>query len=580
MKGSLVAPRSAVLVLAFIVSAVPTVVRAAPVYRGGVVATAHPDASEAALALLRKGGNAVDAAIGAAFALAVVGPYHSGLGGGGFALAFDARSGQTDALDFREVAPAEASRDMFLRGGDPVPELSRDGALSVAVPGAAAGYLALLAKRGRLGRAAVLAPAIRLARQGFVVTPKYQAMARGRLEVLRRDPETARLFLRPNAQGLPDVPPLGTRIVQPELAGSLAALARQGASAFYSGKMARAMVQSVAVAGGLLSLEDLTRYRVRWRAPLRGQYRGHAILTMPPPSAGGLAVVQALIMFETAFPQRPAFHDPEAMHVLVESLRRIFADRARWLGDPAFSEVPLERLASRAYLGELLGGIDREHATPSASLLELSSPAPREVQPEKKNTTHISVVDREGNAVSMTTTLNYGFGSGLVARGTGILLNDEMDDFAAKPFAPNVYGLVTGEANAVAAGKIPLSSMAPTLVFQEEDPSRVMLALGSPGGSTIPTTVIQVIQNVIDLGLDPGRAVAMGRVHHQYLPDVLQVDRWGLEAATRRALQAKGHVIKEVDPWGDGEAVMVDPKTGLRTAGSDPRNEGTALGER
>jgi gamma-glutamyltranspeptidase/glutathione hydrolase len=335
----------------------------------------------------------------------------------------------------------------------------------------------------------------------------------------------------------------------------------------------------VAAAGGILSLEDLARYRVRWRAPLHGQYRGHAILTMPLPSAGGLAVVQALTMFESAFPQPPAFHDPEAIHVLVESLRRIYADRVRWLGDPAFNDVPLDRLGSRAYLEELLAGIDRAHATPSASLLELSRQPPQEAQPEQKNTTHISVVDRQGNAVTMTTTLNYGFGSGLVARGTGILLNDEMDDFAAKPLAPNVYGLVTGEANAVAPGKIPLSSMAPTLVFQKDDPSRVMLALGSPGGSTIPTTVIQAIQNVIDLGLDPGRAVAMGRVHHQFLPDVLQVDRWGLEVATRRALEAKGHVVKEVDPWGDGEAVMVDPRTGLRMAGSDPRNEGMAVGE-
>ncbi|NBD07781.1 gamma-glutamyltransferase [Corallococcus silvisoli] len=563
--------------------------QAARPYRGGAVATAYPAASEAALQMLEKGGNAVDAAVAAAFVAAVVGPYHSGVGGGGFALVHDAKSGGTEALDFREVAPKAASHDMYLKDGALVPGLSTDGALSVAVPGAVAGYLELLGRHGRLKPAVVLAPAIRLAKQGFWVTPKYQQMATGRTKCLNKDPEAARIFLTPNASGTPDVPPLGHLIRQPDLARTLSLIAKGGAKAFYAGPVAQALVRSVKDAGGVLTQEDLAAYRTRQPAPLETTYRGHRILTMPPPSAGGLAVVQVLGMLQQLRPQGVPYRDPDTLHLYVEAVRRAYVDRAKYLGDPAFVQVPLERLASPGHIADLAGGIDPQKATPSASLLApvKGGPAstlredagPLTPEPERKNTTHISVIDKDGNAVAMTTTVNYSFGSCLVAKGTGVLLNDQMDDFAAQPGVPNAYGLVTGEPNAIQPGKVPLSSMSPTLVFAKDDPKRVMLAVGSPGGSTIPTTVIQAISNVVDQGMDVARAVGTGRLHHQYLPDEVWVDKWGLEPATLSTLEAKGHKIRRMDAWGDAEAVYSDPRTNLRYSSSDPRNEGAALGQ-
>jgi gamma-glutamyltranspeptidase/glutathione hydrolase len=553
-------------------------------YRGGAVATAHAEASEAALKILDRGGNAVDAAVAAAFVLAVVAPYHSGIGGGGFALAFDAKTGEARLLDFREVAPAKATRDMFVRNGKVAPGLSMDGALAVAVPGAARGYLELLEVGGTMSRRAVLAPAIRLAGKGFWVSPKYQQMATARLECLRRDGEASRIFLARDASGQYQVPPLAALIRQPELARTLERLAAAGPSAFHEGPIARAVAETVQKSGGVLSVEDLRRYRTRERTPLEGTYRGHRVLTMPPPSAGGLAIVQVLAAMETLEPEPAPHRDPEHLHRLVEVFRRVYVDRAKYLGDPAFVDIPLARLASRDYASALARTIDPIRATRSDSLLPAGdrSAAPAVVSPEEttgKNTTHISVVDAAGNAVALTTTVNYGFGSCLVAKGTGILLNDQMDDFAAQPMVPNAYGLVSGEANAIAPGKVPLSSMSPTIVFRKDDPKKVMLVVGSPGGSTIPTTVLQVIQNVIDYRMDLTRAVGSGRIHHQYLPDTLLVDRFGMEPETRRALAAKGHQIDELPAWGDAEAVWIDPATGLRYSASDPRNEGTALGQ-
>lgn len=555
---------------------------AATPYRGGAVATAHPVASAAALEMLNKGGNATDAAVAAAFVLAVVGPYHSGVGGGGFALVHEAKKGATSVLDFREVAPRAATRDMYVKDGQVVPGLSTDGATSVAVPGAVAGYLELLKKHGKLSPAVVLAPAIRAAREGFWVTPKYQQMATSRLSCLAKDPEAARIFLAKNAEGAWDVPPIGHLVKQPDLARTLQAIAKQGAKAFYTGPIAKAIADTVKAGGGVLTQEDLANYKTRSHAPLEGTYRGHRILTMPPPSAGGLAVVQVLGALERRYPQGLPYRDPRALHTYAEAVRRVYVDRVKYLGDPAFVEIPLQRLASPGYIADLAGSIDPDKATPSASLLPPVEGAPASTlppEPEKKNTTHISVIDKDGNAVAMTTTVNYAFGSCLVARGTGVLLNDEMDDFAARPGVPNAYGLVTGEPNAIAPGKVPLSSMSPTLVFAKEDPQRVMLAVGSPGGSTIPTTVIQVISNVVDHGMDLTRAVGEGRLHHQYLPDELWVDRWALEPTTQAALEALGHKLRRVDAWGDAEAVMSDPRTNLRYAASDPRNEGAALGQ-
>ena len=573
--------RASAVALACVLRASPAA--ADPLHRGGVVASAYPEASRAALEMLDRGGNAVDAAVAAAFAAGVVGPYHNGIGGGGFALVYLAGARTTLALDFREVAPAGASRDMYVREGQVVGQLATDGALSVAVPAATQGYLALLARAGTLPPETVLAPALRLARGGFQVTPKYQALARLRVDCLRGSADAARLFLRPGPDGLLAVPALGTVIRQPELARTLERIAREGARAVTAGAVALAIERTVQGAGGILSAEDLARYRVRWREPLRGSYRDHAVVTFPPPTAGGVAVLQVLGMLEQLRPAGLERRGVEDLHLYLEALRRAYVDRARWLGDPDFTALPLERLLSRDHLAELARTIDPKRATPSAAL---SAGAPSEppagrtaAQPAATHTTHLSVLDRAGNAVALTTTLNYAFGSCLVVPGTGILLNDQMDDFAAAPMRPNVYGVVTGEANAIAPGKTPLSSMAPTLVFQKGHPGRVLLAVGSPGGSTIPTTVLQVLINVLDARMDLVRAVGAGRVHEQWLPDQVVVDQQSLEPATRAALEARGHTFRIVDALGDAEAVMEDEETGLRTAASDPRGEGAALGQ-
>jgi gamma-glutamyltranspeptidase/glutathione hydrolase len=548
---------------------------AARPYRNGAVATAHPLASEAAVEVLRKGGNAADAAVAAAFVMGVVGPFHSGIGGGGFALVHDGKSGETEVADFREVAPAAATRDMFVKDGKVVPGLSTDGALSVAVPGAAQGYLALQKKYGKLKPAQELEPAIRAAGKGFWVGPQFRAHATDRLECLKKDPEATKLFLRAGPDKQPAAPAVGTLLKQPDLAETLRALASQGEKAFQQGKIPEAIAATVKSFGGVLTAADLAAYQVRWRKPLETHYRGHRILTMPPPSAGGLAVVQVLAALEQGGTQGLPSRDPEVIHRYVEAVRRAYVDRARYLGDPAFNPIDLPKLSSREYVEkELMASFDAKKATASKSLLAVPGNEPV----GKKNTTHLSVIDSAGNAVSMTTTVNYSFGSCIVAKGTGVLLNDEMDDFAAQPMTPNAYGLITGEANAVAPGKIPLSSMSPTLVFAREDPKRVMLAVGSPGGSTIPTTVIQVISNIIDGPMDVVRAVGNGRIHHQYMPDAILVDRFGLEPATARALEAKGHTLNRTEGWGDAEAVYRDPVNGLFSAGSDPRNEGSAAG--
>jgi gamma-glutamyltranspeptidase/glutathione hydrolase len=549
-------------------------------YRGGAVASAHHSASEAAVAMLNRGGNAIDAAVAAAFVLAVVDPTHSGLGGGGFALVYEAAQGRARALDFREVAPAGAHRDMFMREGKVVPTLVTDGALAVATPGAVEGYLQLLSRYGKLRREVILAPAIRAAREGFPVTPLYRRIAQRRLDCLRADPEASRIFLRRGDQGQPELPPIGTIIRQLDLARTLELISRQGSQAFYSGRVARAIEATVREGGGVLTAEDIKKFKVLWREPLEGKYRGHRILTMGPPSAGGLAVIQVLGVLELREPSGFQPGDPEAVHFYVEALRRAFAERVQYLGDPSFTDIPLSRLASPEHIEEMARHIDAARATPSSTLL--GAPGAAHAAPasgEGKHTTHVSVLDRNGNAVALTTTINEGFGACLIARGTGILLNDQMDDFASNPLVPNVYGLVTGEKNAVAPGKKPLSSMSPTLVFQKDDARRVMLVVGAAGGPTIPTSVIQIISNVIDQRMDLPRATGRGRVHHQLFPDLIRVEPDALDPPTRRSLEDRGHHLEQRDPWGDAEAVMEDPITHLRYAAPDPRNEGSGMGQ-
>ncbi|MBK7864749.1 MAG: gamma-glutamyltransferase [Archangiaceae bacterium] len=534
---------------------VPMWAWADPPYRGGAVATEHPLASDAARAVMDQGGNAFDAAVAAAFVLAVVAPYHSGLGGGGFALTYQAKAKHAEVLDFREVAPKSATRDMYLKDGQVVALKSTDGPDSVAVPGAVKGYLELLAKHGRLKPARVLAPAIKLARDGFVVTPNFRRIADVRAACLSSDPDAKRLFLDA---------PLGATVKQPELAATLEKLARDGARAFYGkGPIAKAIA-----AKSKVTLEDLAAFTTRVREPLAGTYRGHRILTMPPPSAGGLAVLQTLGVMERSGPEGIALRSVAAVHTYVEALARAYSDRAKYLGDPAVVDIPLAKLSGAAYLDELKAAVPAKH-------VPVSTPAAAPAQ--QKHTTHLSVVDSEGNAAAITTTVNYLFGACVMA--AGVVLNDCMDDFAMQPGEKNVYGLVTGEGNAIAPGKIPLSSMSPTLVFQEGRPDEVMLVLGAAGGPTIPTSVIQTISNVIDGHLSLARALARPRVHHQWLPDQVDLEPLALEPGTRAGLEALGHKFREVEKWGDCEAVMVDPVNGVRTASGDPRGEGAGAGQ-
>lgn len=549
---------------------------AARPWAGGAVAAAHPVGSAAGREMLEAGGNAIDAAVATAFTMAVVGPYHSGLGGGGFALVHLSKDGSDVAFDFREVAPAKATRDMYLENGKFVAERSLDGALSIAVPGAVKGYLELHAKYGKLPRARVLAPAIRAATQGFVITPKYRDLVGKREACLQGNAEAARIFLKNGT-----APALGTKLTQPDLAKTLTLLAKQGDTPFYKGAIGKAVVATVSEAGGILSLDDLAAYHATWRTPLEGRYRGQRLVTMPPPSAGGIAMLETFGLIEARGVKGPASREVDAVHTFIEALRLAYLDRTKFVGDPAFVEVPVSRLLGPAYLGELSTRIDPKKATRSMSLMpkELLPASKDEGAPPQRNTTHISVIDKDGNAVALTSTINYYFGSCVVAKGTGILLNDEMDDFTAQPGMTNVFGLVMGAANEIAPGKIPASSMTPTLVFMKGRDHDVQLAVGSPGGSTIPTTVMQVISNVLDGELDVSRAVSRGRIHHQWLPDEVWVDQDGLEPATRAALEAMGHTFKFVPGWGDAEAVMVDPVTGVKTAASDPRNEGAPAGQ-
>lgn len=539
-----------------------------------MVATGHDAASQAGVEMLRAGGNAVDAAVASAFALAVVEPESSGIGGGGFALV--RMKGELLFLDFREVAPAKATRDMYLKDGAPQALLSRDGALAVAVPGAVAGYLELHRRYGKLPRGKVLAPAIRLAEQGFLVDEKFRGAAAFRLEVLRADPEAARIFL---VKG--DVPPLGHKLVQKDLAATLRAVSTGGADAFYKGAIARKLADDMRARGGILGLGDLAAYRTRTRDPLVGSYRGLAVATAPPPSAGGEVLLMALNVMETLPPDTP-WRDPSALHVYIETLKRAFADRAL-IGDPAFVDVPIAPLIAKDRAPRVREAIGWD-ATPPAQVPpgQGTTLAPTDAQPalDGTDTTHLCTLDADGNAVSLTTTVNYVFGAGIVAKGTGVLWNDEMDDFAIAPGIPNVYGVAGSEANAVAPGKVPLSSMTPTLVFAGPGTDApVRMVVGSPGGPRIPTTVLQAILAHVDHGASAQQAVTLGRVHHQHLPDVVFFEPFSLDAATLGLLRLRGHRLVENAPWSNATIITVDPETGVRTGAADPRGTGSALAQ-
>jgi gamma-glutamyltranspeptidase/glutathione hydrolase len=535
---------------------------AQPVHaRRAMVVTVEPHATEVGLAVLESGGNAVDAAVAVGFALAVTHPSAGNLGGGGFMLVRFA-DGRSTFLDFRERAPEKASRNMYLDvAGKPTKD-SAVGYRAAGVPGSVRGFEYASKKYGRKPWADLLAPAAALAAKGFVVSYDFaQSLSRG-APLLSRFPESKRIFLR---DGKPYE--AGETFRQPELARTLERIRQQGARDFYEGETARLLAADMERHGGLITAADLKDYTVVERKPLTGSYRGYDIITSPPPSSGGVGILQMLGVLEGSGYEKSGAGSAAELHFLAETMRRFFADRAAYMGDPDFVDVPVARLLDKAYIAHLRQSIDPERATPSSAIHAGLPPAA-----ESSQTTHYSIVDAEGNAVAVTYTLNGGYGDGVTVPGLGFLLNNEMDDFAAKPGEPNIYGLVQGEANAIQPRKRPLSSMTPTIVTRG---GKLDLVLGTPGGPTIINSVLQVLVNVVDFGMNVQDAVNRPRIHHQWLPDRLVME-WGISPDTIALLKARGHQVRIVPAI--GEVAAIQARGGWLEGAADPRTEGTAKG--
>ena len=555
-------------------AAYPAPVRA----RQGMVVSPQADATRAGAALLARGGNAVDAAVATAFALAVTDAHHSGLGGGGFLLIHLA-DGTDVAVDARETAPTTATRDMYLAEGLPE-NASRRGGLAVATPGLLRGLAQALEKYGTRTLPEVMAPAIRLAEEGFAVGPRHAATLRFWQEKLggaRRSPAIARRQLPPEGEG-----PIraGWVLRQPDLARSLRRIAAEGPDLFYRGELARAMVAEVQRRGGILSLEDLAGYEVKERAPLRARYRGREVIAFPPPSSGGVALIQMLQMLEGFDLAARGPLSSAGIHVVAEAMKLAFADRAVWLGDTDFVQVPLGRLLSSRY-----AAVQRRRINPprwrrppwtwhrDEVAIDVAGSG---IPPDDAGTTHLSVADAGGNAVSITQTINLLFGSGVLVPDTGIVLNNEMDDFSVAPGRPNAFGLVDVHGqNAVAPGKRPLSSMTPTILLED---GALFMVTGSPGGPRIITTTLLSILNVLDHGMDVMEAISAPRYHHQWIPDRLRLEPQ-IPRDVVEGLRARGHPVERASrEWSSAQALVRDPATGLFHGASDPRGDGLALG--
>jgi len=553
----------------------------------GMVVSAHPLASEAGISMLRKGGNAVDAAVATTFAISVVEPFSAGIGGGGFLLMHSEKTGEMKALDFRERAPLKATRNMYLDAKGKVrPNASINGYLAVATPGTVAGLYEVHRRYGKLSWQEVMKPAIALAANGFVLSPQITWRSlpeyKNRKEAVLNNPTAREIFTRNGEFYQP-----GEKLVQRDLARTLTEIA-QNPQSFYTGSIARAIASDMVKNGGLITLEDLKAYKPIWRTPVCSNFRKAKICSMPPPSSGGVHLLQILNIIGDTNLKSLGWHHPDAIHLMVEAMKIAYADRSEYLGDPDFVKVPVQELLSPAYAKKRRQEINMQVARPSTEIkpadlnskfkiqnskcLRLpSSPCPRYESPQ---TSHLTVVDEERNAVSLTFTINLGFGAGVVTPGTGIVLNNEMDDFASAPGVPNAFGLVGNDANAIAPRKTPLSSMTPTIVTEN---GHFRMAAGAPGGSTIITQVLQVILNVLEYNMDVGAAVSVPRIHHQWLPDQLRVESWGLDALTLEDLRRRGHKIKETIPWGNGNAIAVTSDGTLEGA-ADPRGEGSPRG--
>jgi gamma-glutamyltranspeptidase / glutathione hydrolase len=537
----------------------------------GIVASTNEVASRVGVEIMKRGGNAVDAAIAVGFALAVTHPAAGNLGGGGFMM-IRLKDGRTTAIDYREMAPAAAHRDVYLdkngqlikgEGGSLV------GYRAAGVPGTVRGMELALKKygSGKLTWAQLVEPARRLAANGFSVTYSLARSLRNSDEYLSNYPETKRIYLKGG-----NFYNEGELFRQPELAATFARLQRFGPNEFYEGETARLIVADMKRNNGLMTLEDLRGYVAKERTPLRGTYRGHEIISMPPPSSGGAVLIEMLNILEGFNLRELEASSSDRYHLMAEAMRRAFADRAEYMGDTDFVKVPIAGLIDKSYANTLRSTIKSDRASSSAEVR-----AGRPAGYESEDTTHFTVVDAEGNAVANTYTLNDSYGSSATVKGVGILLNNEMDDFAAKPGTANMYGLIQGERNAVAPRKRPLSAMTPTIVLRKD--GSLWFTVGSPGGPTIINTVLCVITNVIDFDMNIQQAIDAPRIHHQWLPDELVGEPYGLSGDTQRALTSRGHKLAKQRTLGDAEGIMIEEKTGTRLGATDPRrSDGQAVG--
>ncbi|WP_417604271.1 gamma-glutamyltransferase [Primorskyibacter flagellatus] len=534
--------------------------RVHPVYaENGMVAAQEGVAARVGLDILKAGGNAIDAGVAVAFALAVTLPRAGNIGGGGFMLVHDAESGETKAIDYREMAPASAERDMYLdEEGNADSELSRFTGLATGVPGTVAGMQMALDQYGTMTLAEVIQPAIDLARDGIAVTPGLADSLKGLEARLKKWPSSETIFFK---EGGGFYEP-GETLTQTDLANTLQKIADEGIDGFYKGETAEKIAAAVQDSGGRITVEDMANYKPVLRDPVSGTYRGYEIVSMPPPSSGGAHIVQILNILEEYPIGFLGHNSADTIHLMAEAMKRAYADRSEYLGDSDFVDVPLAEITSKDYAADIRKQISLHAATPSSTI------KPGDLAPYESNeTTHFSIVDKDGNAVANTYTINFSYGSGMVADGTGVLLNNEMDDFAAKPGVPNAYGLIGGDANAVEGGKRPLSSMSPTLVMKD---GKVFMVTGSPGGSRIITTTLQVIMNVIDHGMNIAEASFASRIHHQWLPDEIRIED-GISVDTIGLLEQRGHKVSEQSVMGSTQSILVDEASGYLFGASDPR---------
>ncbi|WP_414620625.1 gamma-glutamyltransferase [Calothrix sp. CCY 0018] len=555
-----------------------------------MVVSAHPLASDAGLEMLQKGGNAIDAAVATTFAISVVEPFSAGIGGGGFLLMHDSRKRTIKALDFRERAPLKATKNMYLDDDGKVRrDASINGYLAVGTPGTVAGMYEVHRRSGKLPWKTVVAPSIKLAKDGFVVSDKFVQAVKIRKKMIASNQPARAIFTRNGNYFQP-----GEKLVQRDLGRTLQDIAGNPQS-FYTGRIARAIASDMAKNNGLITLEDLKSYKPIWREPVCGNFRKARVCSMPPPSSGGIHLLQMLNIIGDTDLKSLGWHHPDAIHLTAEAMRIAYADRSEYLGDPDFVKVPQQQLINPEYAKLRRQQIDMQRAKPSTEVKPIDKnilekftrnepsrlipayPNPKYINKkyhESTETSHLTVIDEQLNAVSLTFTINLGFGAGVVTPGTGIVLNNEMDDFSAAPGVPNAFGLLGNEANSIAPLKTPLSSMTPTIVTEN---GRLRMAVGTPGGSTIITQVLQIILNILEYDMDAAAAVSASRIHHQWFPDMLRVEPWGLDTLTLQELERRGHKIKQTNPWGNSNLIIVKPDGTLEGA-ADPRGEGEARG--